>query len=40
MDVAERRGLPGLTYPETYLKRLAGEPSQQFAGTFGQETVE
>lgn len=35
-----RRGLPGLTYPEHYLKRLAADLSAEFAGTFGQETVE
>jgi protein-tyrosine-phosphatase len=40
MVISERRGLPGLAYPEEYLKRLAGELSKQFAGTFGQETVE
>lgn len=40
MDISERRGLPGLTYPEEYLKRLAAELSAEFAGTFGQETVE
>lgn len=40
MEISERRGLPGLAYPEEYLKRLAGELSEQFAGTFGQETVE
>lgn len=40
MNISERRGLPGLTYPEEYLKRLAAELSEQFAGTFGQETVE
>jgi protein-tyrosine-phosphatase len=40
MEISERRGLPGLSYPEEYLKRLAAELSDQFAGTFGQETVE
>lgn len=40
MEISERRGLPGLAYPEEYLKRLAAELSEQFAGTFGEETVE
>lgn len=40
MEISERRGLPGLAYPEEYLKRLASELSEQFAGSFGQETVE
>ncbi|MDQ2661469.1 MAG: arsenate reductase ArsC [Actinomycetota bacterium] len=40
MEISERRGLTGLTYPEEYLKRLAAELSSDFAGTFGQETVE
>jgi len=39
-DVSARRGLPGLTYPEDYLKRLAVELSEKFAGIFGTETVE
>ena len=40
MAISERRGLPGLTYPEEHLKRLSAELSVEFAGTFGQETVE
>lgn len=32
--------MPGLTYPEDYLRRLATELSQKFAGIFGAETVE
>ncbi len=40
MEISARRGLPGLSYPDDYLKRLATELSEQFAGTFGQETVE
>jgi protein-tyrosine-phosphatase len=40
VEISERRGLPGLAYPEEYLKRLASELSEQFAGSFGQETVE
>jgi hypothetical protein len=40
MQMSERRGLPGLEYPEEYLERLATDLSDRFAGTFGQETVE
>ena len=40
MDLTERRGMPGLAYPEEYLKRLADDLSEKFAGTFGAETVE
>lgn len=40
MEISQRRGLPGLTYPEEYLKRLATELSVKFAGTFNPETVE
>ena len=32
--------MPGLAYPEEYLKRLAAELSESFAGVFGAETVE
>lgn len=39
-DIAARRGLPGLTYPERYLQALAHELSERFAGTFNPETVE
>lgn len=38
--IGSRRGLPGLTYPEEYLRRLAAELADKFAGTFGAETVE
>ena len=40
MDLSTRRGLPGLAYPEDYLKRLADELAEKFAGIFGAETVE
>ncbi len=40
MDLSERRGMPGLAYPEDYLKRLAIELTEKFAGVFGAETVE
>lgn len=40
MDLTQRRGMPGLAYPEEYLKRLADELSERFAGIFGAETVE
>lgn len=40
MDVSDRRGLPGLTYPQDYLRRLAGELRHKFAGIFSTETVE
>lgn len=40
MDVSDRRGLPGLAYPEEYLRRLAAELTEKFAGIFGAETVE
>ena len=39
-DVSGRRGMPGLSYPEEYLKRLASDLSEKFAGVFGAETVE
>ena len=29
IDTQRRRGLPGLAYPEEYLKRLAGELAAQ-----------
>ena len=32
--------MPGLAYPEDYLRRLAADLSEKFAGTFGSETVE
>lgn len=40
MDLSTRRGMPGLAYPEEYLKRLADELAEKFAGIFGVETVE
>jgi arsenate reductase (thioredoxin) len=40
MDLSTRRGMPGLAYPEDYLKRLASELTDKFAGIFGAETVE
>ena len=40
MDITQRRGMPGLAYPEDYLKRLADELSEKFAGIFSMETVE
>ena len=38
--IGVRRGLPGLSYPEENLKRLAGELTAKFAGVFSAETVE
>jgi arsenate reductase len=35
-----QKALPGLAYPEEYLRRLAGDLSERFAGIFGAETVE
>ncbi|MBC7725076.1 MAG: arsenate reductase ArsC [Burkholderiaceae bacterium] len=40
IPVSERRGLPGLRYPEEYLARLATELSIRFDRVFGAETVE
>ena len=37
---SDRKGVPGLGYPEEYLKRLASELSEKFSGIFGAETVE
>lgn len=39
-DIHDRRGLPGLSYPEEYLKRLAAELTEKFTGVFNAETVE
>lgn len=39
-EVTERRGLPGLQYPEEYLHRIAGELAERFDGTFAPETVQ
>lgn len=38
--VSTRRGLPGLSFPEEYLRRLAADLAGKFAGIFGAETVE
>lgn len=35
-----RRSLPGLDYPEEYLRRLADNLADKFAGVFNRETVE
>ncbi|MFF9565630.1 arsenate reductase ArsC [Leifsonia sp. NPDC014704] len=40
LDVDDRRGLPGLSYPEEYLRRLADELTEKFTGIFNRETVE
>lgn len=40
LDIAGRRALPGLAYPEEYLKRLADDLTARFEGVFGVETVE
>jgi protein-tyrosine-phosphatase len=40
VDTAGRRGLPGLTYPESYLHELSLELTHRFDGTFNAETVE
>ena len=32
--------MPGLAYPEEYLKRLAGDLTEKFAGVFSSETIE
>lgn len=40
MDLTTRRGMPGLAYPEEYLKRLAADLSEKFVGIFNAETVE
>ena len=40
MDLSTRRGMPGLAYPEDYLKRLADDLAERFEGVFGRETVE
>jgi arsenate reductase len=39
-DTSARRSLPGLTYREEYLKRLARDLTKDFSGVFGAETVE
>ena len=40
MELTERRGMPGLAYPEEYLRRLAGDLTEKFAGVFNSETIE
>ena len=40
MDLTERRGMPGLAYSEEYLRRLAGDLTEKFAGVFSSETIE
>lgn len=40
LDLAGRRGLPGLAYPERHLHELAVELTERFEGTFNAETVE
>jgi arsenate reductase len=39
-DISARRGLPGLSYPEDYLRRLSAELAETFAEVFAPETVE
>lgn len=39
-DISARRGMPGLSYPEEYLRRLSAELAEKFAGVFAPETVE
>lgn len=39
-DTSARRSLPGLTYPEEHLRRLARDLTVKFTGVFGAETVE
>ncbi|HEV7950167.1 MAG TPA: arsenate reductase ArsC, partial [Glaciihabitans sp.] len=39
-NFSTRKPLPGLTYPEDYLKRLAVDLSDKFVGIFNAETVE
>jgi hypothetical protein len=40
IDTAGRRGLPGLSYPEEHLRRLAHELTERIAGIFNAETIE
>ncbi len=40
MDLSDRRGQPGLAYPENYLRRLAADLAARFSGIFNTETVE
>ena len=39
-DSSARPGLPGLAFPEAYLKRLAQDLTVTFAGIFSAETIE
>lgn len=40
IDATGRRSQPALAYPEEYLRRLADELAEKFAGIFNRETVE
>jgi protein-tyrosine-phosphatase len=40
MDLAERRGQPGLAYPEESLRAVADELALRYEGVFNIETVE
>ncbi len=39
-EFSQRRGMPGLAYPEESLKRLAADLTTRFDGIFNAETVE
>lgn len=39
-DVGSRRGLPGIAYPERFLRALTEELSADFHGIFAAETIE
>lgn len=39
-DLSTRRSLPGLSFPELHLKRLADDLAAKFVGVFALETVE
>jgi arsenate reductase len=39
-DTSALRALPGLTFPEEHLKRLARDLTVKFVGIFGAETIE
>ena len=40
IDSGARPGMPGLAFPETYLRRLARDLTVTFAGIFSAETIE
>jgi arsenate reductase (thioredoxin) len=40
VEVSTRRGLPGLTFSEDYLRRLSVDLAEKFSGIFNSETVE